>query len=241
MADGFQYIFNCAMPRYDRWPEEFPPLAAAALQAAESTGASLITASNVYGYGAAPSPFREDAPMIPSTIKGEVRARMWEAALRSRAPVCEVRGSDYLGCGATSLFTLMTLPAILQGQPAVVPGDLDAVHSWTFTSDVARTLAAAASSDASWGRAWHVPSTDLTPRELTTRVAALAGLPTPQLRAMPLSELQTLATSDSILREVVEMSYLYYSECRLDSTDTERTLGIASTPIDEVIRDMLET
>jgi nucleoside-diphosphate-sugar epimerase len=52
----------------------------------------------------------------------------------------------------------MLLPRILRGEAASYHGDLDAAHSWTYTQDVARTLVAAAQSDLSWGRAWHVPS-----------------------------------------------------------------------------------
>lgn len=30
LAKGVGTIFDCAMPRYDRWPQELPPIAAAA-------------------------------------------------------------------------------------------------------------------------------------------------------------------------------------------------------------------
>jgi hypothetical protein len=104
------------MPRYDRWPEEFPPIAATALSAAEHSDADLVTLSNVYGYGRVADPLTESLPMAPHTIKGRVRAAMWEAARNGRARATEVRASDYLGHGAGSLFTLMLLPRILRGE-----------------------------------------------------------------------------------------------------------------------------
>ena len=76
LAEGASTIFYCAMPRYDRWPEEFPPIAAAALSAAEHSGADLVTLSNVYGYGHVPGPLTESLPMAPYTVKGRVRAAM---------------------------------------------------------------------------------------------------------------------------------------------------------------------
>ncbi len=238
-AEGASTIFNCAMPRYDRWPQEFPPIAAAVLYVAERSGADLITLSNVYGYGRVVGPLTENLPMAPHTVKGRVRAAMWEAARAGSARATEVRASDYLGRGAGSHFTLMLLPRIVRGEVASFPGDLDAVHSWTFTQDVARVLVAASASDASWGRAWHVPSNVASVRELSARAARLAGAPAPTLNRMSSTELDVLATTDSIMREVVEMTYLLDSPCVLDSTETEHALGVSATPLEDVLRDTL--
>lgn len=239
LAAGASALFNCAMPRYDRWPEEFPPIAASMLNAAERSGADLITLSNVYGYGNVTGAMIESLPMEPNSVKGRVRAAMWKAALASRVRVTEVRASDYLGRGAASLFTLMTLPSIVQGHLASFPGNLDAPHSWTFTRDVAKTLVAASRYEGAWGRAWHVPSNDLSVRALCARTASLAAAPAPTLARMPAAELEALGAADSIMREVIEMAYLYDRPCCLDTTATQRALGVTATPIDAVLRDTL--
>ena len=74
-------MYNCANPPYHRWPELWPPLAAAMLAAAERTGAVLVTMSNLYGYGPVDGPMTEDLPLRPTTAKGRVRAAMWHDAL----------------------------------------------------------------------------------------------------------------------------------------------------------------
>ncbi|MFC5742090.1 NAD-dependent epimerase/dehydratase family protein [Dyella tabacisoli] len=239
LAGGVSTIFNCAMPRYDRWPQEFPPIAAAVLRAAEVSGADLVTLSNVYGYGQVAGPMTESLPMAPQTVKGRVRATMWEDALASRARVTEVRASDYLGRDALSLYTLMTLPGVISGQPTHFLGDLDALHSWTYTRDVARTLISASRADGAWGRAWHAPSNDLSVRALSIRIAEIAAAPPPILTRLSTDEWQALAASDPIAREVIEMAYLYDLPCVLDSAATEQALGVKATPIDDVIRDAL--
>ncbi len=53
VATGAAAIYNCANPPYHRWPELWPPMAAAMLSAAERSGAVLVTISNLYGYGPA--------------------------------------------------------------------------------------------------------------------------------------------------------------------------------------------
>lgn len=239
LAAGHATVFNCAMPRYDRWPQDFPPIAAALLHAARYTGAALVMLGNVYGYGEVDGPLTADLPMAPHTAKGRVRAAMWQDALASGVRVTEVRASDYLGHGASSLYTLMTLPALLRGEPAPYAGDLDAPHSWSYTRDVAATLVAAARDERSWSRAWHVPSHDLSARELSRRFATAAGLPAPVLERMPLTALRALGETDSILAEVVEMAYLYERPLRLDAAATRNALGIEATALEQILADTL--
>lgn len=232
---GASVLFQCAMPAYDRWLEEFPPLSSALLTAARHSGARYVMLGNVYGYGSVPGPMHEQLPMAPSSRKGELRARLWEEALRSAVQVSEVRASDFVGRGAVSLFTLMVAPQLLAGQPARVPADLDVAHSWSHVDDVARTLVAASDSE-QWGRAWHVPSHTLSVRQLAESFAALAAVP---CALLSMSDAELAAFGDPILNEVVEMTYLLRAPLVLDSAYTERELGVAATPLHEVLLDTL--
>ncbi|NOK17005.1 NAD-dependent epimerase/dehydratase family protein [Corallococcus carmarthensis] len=235
---GASTIHLCAMPRYDRWPQEFQQLMESTVVAAERVGARIVSIGNTYLYGeGAPSPLTEDLPHRPTTVKGRVRAEMWERALASTAPAIEVRGSDYLGHGAVSLFTLMVQPAVLEGRVARVPMDLDAEHPWTFVSDVARTAVAAARINGPTKQVFHVPSTQASLRTVASRLATLTGAGVPKLERMPLEELVALGEHDSIIREVVEVAYLLDRAFTLDASKAERVLGVHATPLDEVLRD----
>jgi nucleoside-diphosphate-sugar epimerase len=219
-------------------------LSAAALTAAERSGANYVLLGNDYGYGPVDGPFTEDLPMHPSSTKGAVRARMWQDALAAheagRVRATEVRATDYVGMGATSPFTLMVASPLLAGAPAVYPGDLDAPHSWTYVGDVARTLVAAARHDESWGRAWHVPSTSTaSARELATRLAAIAGAPAPSLRRMVPAELEEMGRNNPIMLEFLEILYLYERPAVLDSSLTTNVLEITATPLDQVLQEMI--
>lgn len=244
LTAGAGTLFNCAMPAYDRWPIDWPPLAAALLAAAERTGAGYVMLGNTYGYGPVDGPMAEDLPMAPTTVKGRVRAQMWLDAIAAhqsgRVRVTEVRASDFLGAGAMSLYNLMVVPPVLAGQPASYPADLDAPHSWSYTGDVARTLVSASRDDRAWGRAWHVPSTSaLSVRDLTTRLAEVAGAPAPVLTSMPAEEVHRLGQADSIMAEIAEMQYLVRKPQVLDSSRTEETFGVKPTPLDDVLLDTI--
>lgn len=243
LAKGAATIINCAMPPYHRWPEETPALSAALVAAASASGAAYVSLSNTYGYGPVEGPLTPDLPMRPTTIKGQVRARMYLDGLAAheagRLRFAEVRPGDYLGAGAFAMFNLMIGPRVLAGEEIVFPADLDAAHSWTYTGDVAATLVAVARSAGSWGRAWHTPQTsDISVREMATRFAAVAGVPMPPIREMAPLELHALATADPAMAEMPEMQYLYRRTSVLDWSETATTFDLKPTPLDDVLREV---
>ncbi|MFC0624905.1 NAD-dependent epimerase/dehydratase family protein [Kribbella deserti] len=243
VAEGASTLINCAMPSYDRWPTDWPPLAAGMLAAAERSGADYVMLGNTYGYGPVEGPIAEDLPMAPTTVKGRVRAQMWNDALEAhqagRVRVAEVRAVEFLGTGVISPFMLMALPQVLAGQPISYPADLDAARSWNYAGDVARTLVAASRYDGEWGRAWHVPSTSTeSTRQLTARAAAAAGVPMPELTEMPIEELVRLGETDSIVAEFPEMQYMTRRPHVLDSRRTEEALDLKPTDLAKVLTEI---
>lgn len=244
LAVGAKTLFNCAMPPYDNWPALFPPLSAAVLTAAERTGANYVLLGNCYGYAPSTVPVNEDTPLAPTSIKGRVRVEMWEEALEShragRVRATEVRASDYIGAGAGSLYTFMVVPQLAAGLPIAYPGDLDAPHSWSYTVDVARTLIAAAQSNHSWGRAWHVPPvSNISPRALTARLARIAGVASPELIRLSASEVAQIGKDNSIMAEISEMLYMLEQPFVMDAALTQQTLGVTASSIDVALEDTL--
>lgn len=232
VAEGAETVFSCGGPAYDRWVTDWPPLGASLVKTAEATGAVLLTTGNLYGYGQPSGAMKDGDPDRPNSVKGQLRAKVWADALAAhesgRIRTAEVRGSDYLGAGAASFFTIGVLPGVLAGRRTAVPADLDALHSWTAVDDVARTLVALASSDSSvLGRIWHVPTPPPTSiRDLATQAAAIAGAPAPRLSAMPLSVLWLGGLFNKQAREIRELQYQFRAPSILDSTDAQQTFGI---------------
>ena len=75
-AAGAAVVYHCASPPYTKWPELFPALTRSILGAAESSGAKLVFADNLYAYGPVDGPLREDLPALARGRKGRVRASM---------------------------------------------------------------------------------------------------------------------------------------------------------------------
>ena len=240
LADGAAVLYHCAGPAYHRWLTEFPPLSAAVLRAAEMTGAVLISAGNLYGYGLVAGPITEDLPVRPNSAKGRVRAGLWAAQLAAhtagRVRTAEVRGSDYLGAGAQTFFTIMVLPAVLKERRALAPADLDAPHSWTYTGDMARTMIAAGADESAWGRAWHAPTPPpVSVRTLAARAATLAGAAPARIGRVPSPLLRLAGLFSPGARELPEMRYQFDRPFVLDSTAAQQAFNLVPASTDEAL------
>ncbi|WP_426593979.1 NAD-dependent epimerase/dehydratase family protein [Cellulomonas sp. McL0617] len=242
-VSGADVLYNCASPQYWRWTTDWPPLSAALLDAAARTGAVLVTAGNLYGYGAHGAVMFEDTPMRATDAKGAVRARMWlDAAARTDLRTTEVRAADYLGPLADS--QAMAGPRfvrpIVSGRTTRPVVAVDQPHSWTYLPDFARALVAAGATPQAWGRAWHVPTAEpLTFRELGARFAVAAGARPPRIRPVGNGVVRALGLVSPLMREIADVADHFTQPFVMDTTASERMLGITATPWEQAVKETL--
>lgn len=242
-AQGAQVLYNCANPgAYTEWESRWPPLATGILTAAERTGAVLVTASNLYGYGPVTAPMTRSTPLNPSDHKGELRARMWQEAQAAheagRVRVAEARSSDYIGPGLPTGSGLLAryADATLAGDKAEVFADPDQPHTWTAIDDVAATLEALGRHESAWGSAWIVPSNPArSVRRVLESLHEVCELPEPQLKQMPRWILRTGSLLVPLLREVCGILYQFDAPFIADGSETTELLGVEPTPWRSVI------
>jgi nucleoside-diphosphate-sugar epimerase len=182
----------------------------------------------------------ESMPLAATSVKGRVRAKMWQDALAAheagRVRATEARASDFIGPRSNSMFNERMLPALLAGKTVRVPIDFDQPHTVTYIKDVARTLVTLADDERAWGRAWHVPSAPATTyRTIANRAAELAGVAAPKLAGIPMAVVRMAGAFNPLIREYVEVSYQFLRPFVLDSSAAQQTFGLAPTPLDEAI------
>jgi nucleoside-diphosphate-sugar epimerase len=244
VARGAAVVYNCLNPgNYTQWEEEWPPLQRSMLGAAESAGAVLAVVSNLYMHGPQ-SPgavMTPDSPEDGTDHKGLLRGRMdrevLEAHRQGRIRAVVVRASDYVGAGvgANGMGTRL-VPGALNGRRAVFIGDPDRPHSWTDVADVAATVVAAAANEEAHGRIWFAATNPpRTQRELLSEVLATAGKPMVKVSALPGWMLGLLARFVPLMREIHGVSHQFTGPWVIDSSETERALGVAPTPWEEVL------
>jgi len=246
LADGAAVLYNCASPPYDRWLTDWPPLAAGILTAAERTGAVLATVGNLYPYGRVDGPITHDTefPDDPGDPKFAVRADMWRDALAShragRSRIVEVRAGDFIGPDSWSMVIMFVLPALARRRTVRMPVRFDVPHSFTYTADVARTLIAVGADSRAWGRPWLVPSPPpVTVGDVVARLARLAGQPVPRTWTIPGPVMRAAGLVNADAREFNRVAYQWRRPFTIDPSVTERTFGLAPTPLDEALADTL--
>ena len=242
-ARGAAAVYNAVNPAYHRWPTDWPPVAAALLAAAESTGAMLVTMSNLYGYGRPSGAMTPETPLAAVDVKGRVRIRMWADALAAheagRVRVTEARAADFVGPQVPAAHSHLTrqLPALRAGRRAWVVGDPDVPRSWAYLPDVAATLATLGTDERALGRAWHVPSAP--PRSQRQALADLAeALAAPPARVSPIPwpVLRGIGLVSPMMREVVDVRPQFDQEFVIDASATTTTFGLTATPWEEIVR-----
>ncbi|MGW4773046.1 NAD-dependent epimerase [Nocardia sp. NPDC004278] len=243
LAKGAETVINAAMPAYHTWPETVPPLFGAILSAAEQTGANYVMLGNLYGYGPVDGVVTDHSPLAATGHKGLVRARMWLEAKAAhdagRVRVTEVRAGQFLGAGATSVFSLLVQPKVIAGQLALVPQNLDLPHAYTAVGDAADALVAVTHSENAWGRAWLAPTITSTLREAAERFAAAAAAPSPHLAEMSDRELTLLGLTDPFWVELFETYHMSHRKFTVDDAGIRETFGVTASDLDTVFAEVV--
>jgi nucleoside-diphosphate-sugar epimerase len=234
-------IYNCVNPPYHRWAKDWPPLHRSFMDAAARSGAVLVMIDNLYAFGPhATMPMREGDPMNATGTKGRMRATMaadlldGHAAGRFRATLA--RASDFIGPRVLgSAMGERVVPKVLAGKKVSVLGSLDTPHHFTYMPDVARTLVTIATDERAWGSAWHVPNAPArSQRETVAALAAAAGTDV-AISSVPWAAVRALGLVVPMMRELQETRYQFDRPFVVDSTHTERTLGLRATPFTEQV------
>jgi nucleoside-diphosphate-sugar epimerase len=205
---GATVVHQCAQPEYHRWPQEFPALQSAVVDAVAATGALLVVVENLYGYGPVDAALTETLPLHADTRKGAVRARMHldllEAHQAGRIRMVVARASDFFGPHVEgSVFGERFVSQVAAGRKVDVLGDPDALHSVTYVPDLA---------------------------------AAMVRLSTePTIRRVPRWQLRAIGMFVVPMREMVEMADEFEHDFVVDHGDYAARFGDHATPLDDAL------
>lgn len=242
-AAGAAVVYQCLNVPYHRWAEEFPALQEAVAQAARAASARYVSLENTYAVGDPGGvPITEATPLRPRSRKGRVRLAMAErlAALQAAGEleVVTVRSADFFGPWATgqSILGERVVGAAVAGRrSASVPYPADRPHSYSFTLDVGRTLAAAGTAEGVAGEVFLVPNAPArTTRALVDEVGRQLGRPLRLAVASRLA-LRLAGLVDPTIRELDEMRYQFTQPFVVDGAKATARLGVEPTSLPEAI------
>jgi nucleoside-diphosphate-sugar epimerase len=245
-ADGAAVIYFCLnAPNYHSWPEEFPPLQRAAMQAAIRTHARFVVLENLYSYGpTGGQTLIEDLPAQATSAKAATRIKMTnellEAHHRGTLDVTVGRASDFFGPRVTqSALGEQVMRPALTGKRAQVMGNPAMPHSYSYAPDVAKGLIALSTAQAASGEIWHLPIAEtLTTRQFIDAIYAAANHPT-RLTAAGRIALALIGLVKPDLKELRHTLYQFTEPWIVDDTKFRNTFGDLSTPLPTAIESTL--
>jgi nucleoside-diphosphate-sugar epimerase len=238
-ARGADVVLHALNPSYTGWSRFALPLAYSAITAAETTGATLLFAGNLYNYGSPlPPVIDENTPMRPSSRKGQLRVaieeRMAEAAERG-VRIVILRSGDFYGLGRGSWLDLVLAKEIGRGR-LTYPGPLDVVHDVAVTLPRLVAIRETLPPFATFGFPGHA----VTGREFTSAIAA-ATRSKLQVDRMTWWLIHVLRPIVPLCRELSEIAYLWNEPHRIDGAKLEAAIGdIPRTPLDVAATRALE-
>lgn len=248
-ADGASLIVHAGNPAgYSGWAKLLPPMMENVIAAAKASGARILLPGNVYNYGPDAWPvFTETSPQNPKTRKGAIRValeqRLAQAAREEGVRSLVVRAGDFFG--PISASSWLTEGWVKKDKPLTtvsIPGPADIAHDWAYLPDLAESMARLADREAGlepfavYNHRGHV----LTGEEMFQALQRVAGRKLKR-QALPWFAMAMVSPVVEMLREMLEMRYLWDNEVVMDNKKLVAELGEEPhTPLDIALRRTLE-
>ena len=226
-AEGAQVIVNgLNPPNYHNWAKLVPQITAQVLDAARSSGATVIVPGNVYVFGDTPGLWSETTPHRPVSRKGRIREEMEQTYAASGVQTILLRAGDFISgtAGDTDLMSHVHLRGLGRGVVTSL-GPPDTLHAYAYLPDWARCAVGLAEkrsmlpvwTDVSLGEA------NFTITELADTLSEALGRPL-QVKEFGWWQMRLAAPVWELARELLEMRYLWATPHGLDQSKLEALL-----------------
>ena len=248
-ASGASLVVHAVNPPgYRDWEKLVLPMLDNTIAAASASGARVLLPGTVYNYGPDTFPdIAEDAPQQPLTKKGRIRVelerRLQAAAERGDIGALIVRAGDFFGpAAANNWFSQGLVKPGSRPRSISYPGRPGIGHQWAYLPDVAQTMVRLVERDGP-GRFERFHMEGHWDADGTRMVAAIRralGEPTVPVRRTPWLMMRLASPFVPLLRELMEMKYLWEQPVRLRNGRLVAALGAEPrTPLDEAVRETL--
>jgi nucleoside-diphosphate-sugar epimerase len=238
---GFEY-------RLHVWEQKWVPFMQAVIQACKNHNAKLVFFDNVYMYDSSAIPHMvETSPINAPSKKGMIRQRIHEMIMKevenNSLNALIARSADFYGPdNKNSALRIMVVDNLLKGKKAQSFGNVNKIHTFTYTPDAAKATALLGNTPDAFNQVWHVPTTK---ERLTTlqwiHLIAEELQVKPDIQHLPLWMIKVLGIFIPSLKEFPEMMYQYEQDYMFDSSKFEQRFGITATAPKQGIRTMIES
>lgn len=242
-AHGVDVIVNALNPPYPLWRRDLPGLTRNVIDAAKTSGATIMIPGNVYNYGAnMPMTLTEDTPHNATAKKGKLRVDMErsysEAAIEGVQTII-LRGGDFIEREQSGNWFDSQITNKISTNKIMYPGPQDQVHAWAYLPDMARALVGLAGcrQQLSQFEEFGFEGYSLTGQELVDTLENIHGQSLKVSNA-PWSIVRLIGIFNAQMREVLEMRYLWNIPHQIDGSKLSRTLpNLKATRLETALAD----
>lgn len=237
---GFEYKLSV-------WQNTWPSFMESVINACKLHHVKLVFFDNVYMYDKVAIPFMtETSPIHAPSKKGAVRQQLHEMIMNevenNNLTALIARSADFYGPdNKNSALNMMVIDNFMKGKKAQAFGNVNKIHTYTFTPDAAKATALLGNTNDAYNQVWHVPTTKekLTNLQWIQLIANEMKVEA-KIQTVPVWLIKLLGWFIPIMREFPEMIYQYEQDYIFDSTKFEKRFGITATTPKEGIRLLLE-
>jgi nucleoside-diphosphate-sugar epimerase len=237
---GFEYKLSV-------WQEKWPSFMKAVINACKTHNAKLVFFDNVYMYDKSAIPHMiETSPIHAPSKKGEVRQQLHEMIMseveKNTLTALIARSADFYGPdNKSSALNMMVVDNFMKGKKAQAFGNINKIHTYTFTPDAAKATALLGNTVDAFNQVWHVPTTKdkLTNLQWIQLIANELKVEA-KIQTIPVWLIKILGLFIPVMKEFPEMIYQYEQDYIFDSTKFEKRFGIVATAPKDGIRILIE-
>ncbi|MCC7025903.1 MAG: NAD-dependent epimerase/dehydratase family protein [Saprospiraceae bacterium] len=237
---GFEYKLSV-------WQKTWPSFMESVINACKLHHVKLVFFDNVYMYDKTAIPFMtETSPIHAPSKKGAVRQQLHDMIMNevenNNLTALIARSADFYGPdNKNSALNMMVIDNFMKGKKAQAFGNVNKIHTYTFTPDAAKATALLGNTNDAYNQVWHVPTTkEKLPNMQWIQLIANEMKVEAKIQTVPVWLIKILGWFIPIMREFPEMIYQYEQDYIFDSTKFEKRFGISATTPKEGIKLLLE-
>jgi nucleoside-diphosphate-sugar epimerase len=161
---------------------------------------------------------------------------------KGRLEALIARSADFYGPDTNKSVLAETVAKnLLKGKKALAFGDINKIHTYTFTPDAGKATALLGNTSDAYNQVWHVPTTKerLTTLQWIELIANELQVP-PRIQKVPTWILNILGLFTRELKEFPEMMYQNEIDYVFDSSKFEKRFGITATAPKDGVKIMMD-
>lgn len=220
----------------------------AVIDASKVHHAKLVFFDNVYMYYKSAIPhMTETSPIHAPSKKGLVRQQLHEMIMdevkKNNLTALIARSADFYGPdNKSSALNMMVVDKLMKGEKAQAFGDINKIHTYTYTPDAAKATAILGNTIDAYNEVWHVPTTKekLTNLQWIQLIANELKVEA-KIQIVPIWLIKILGMFIPIMKEFPEMMYQYEQDYLFDSSKFEKRFGITATTPKDGVRILIES